>query len=221
MTHINNIATFVREGFIYAPSYRKQKQWSTDYHEISNRRESMLGGENNNVAFYFSPITDMAFAVASGRKVKFRDYHNNIIGPSNSNDIVYMVMDIEDAVSNYSYKFTDQSYNSETRIPNIYLDWDNDKNKINWSLFNETPRKGRIPDIGYNGAGKYCNSRDEEQWVLRGPIRMAEFWIQDKVDINHLKCFIVKEQDKKEQICDILRENGMDIAVYAEPDAFF
>lgn len=221
MTHIENITTFVRDGYMYAPSHNNQPQWTISYSDIVHRRDSNMG-TNNKVAFYFSPITSMAYTIAENN-VTVNDSNGRSVGNSCFNDIVFMVMDIETVIfNNYTYQFTDQAYNRSPNIATVYDNWDNDKDKVNWDLFNENPYKGSIPEIAYGGTCRYFfNDPNRDGCENRSAIRMAEFWIKDRVDIRHLTCFIVKNKENKSRICDILEANGIDVAVYVKPDVFF
>ncbi len=65
MTHKNNIEIFVNGGRIFAQSYESQPQWKISSEEITNRRQQQ-GQLNDKIAFYFSPITDMVYAIFCG-----------------------------------------------------------------------------------------------------------------------------------------------------------
>lgn len=221
MTHKNNISIFVNDGAIYALSCKSQPQWAISYDNITNRRKSQQN-TNDKIAFYFSPLTSMAYAISQGgvplRCPKNQKQEDN----AKLLDVVFIVLDIQKAITEYEYQFTNQAFNKETQIADIYNSWDNDKDKIHWNLFNEHPIKGKILEIGYNGAGRYFNSiSNEDKWLQRGDIRMAEFWIKDRLDLNDICCFIVKNTNVENFIKEQMQGTQYEkIPVYCKSDVY-
>lgn len=222
MTHSNNIAQFVADGAVCALNTKHQPQWSINYANIVNRRQQQnTHGINDKIAFYFSPITMMAYAIHKGR-VDLICPNNTNQGAVNMNDVVFMIVDIKIAITK-KYQFTDQAYNKVTQIAQIYNNWQTEKNNIQWNLFNEKPYTAKIPEIGYNGVCKYAHNRhNSENHMNRKDIRMAEFWIFDKLYISDIKCFITKTLDTRQKINNILAQSQYKTTpVYCKRGVYF
>lgn len=219
MTHKNNIQTFLNDGFICA-NQQNQKQWAISYSDIVQRR-SISGALNDKVAFYFSPITAMQYTI-SINNVVLTNLNGMTQGKVDINDVVFMVMRIEKALE-YEYEFTNRAFNSTSNIAQIYNDWDTNKNKIEWKWFNETPAKGTINEISYNGSCKFFQNIERNGiWYERSQIRMAEFWIKNKVDLLDIQCFVVKTEQLKQEIEQIINSSQFsNIPVYCKQDVFF
>ena len=225
MSHKDNIATFVEDRALFAPNYRAQPQWSICYDNIVKRRNDSKHSISDNVAFYFSPLTAMSYAI-SQKKVDLSCPENKICGKVDLSDVVYIVVDIDVAIDKYDYKFTDHAYNEENEIAKIYSNWSNDSDKIDWVVFNEGfPNYGKaeIDEIDYGGANKLSsNHQSEERWHNRKSKRMAEFWIEDQLHFSDIKCLVVKTENLKNEIETMLKDTEYDnIPVYCKPNVYY
>ena len=213
MTHSHNISQFVTDGVIYARQTKYQPQWSICYENIVKRRQHAVYNTDDKISFYFSPVTSMAYTISHGN-VPLTCSNGVNQGSVNIDDVVFMVVDIETAVQKYKYQFTDQAYNKSTQIAQVYKDWHTNKNNI---------QMAKIPEIGYNGACKFAHNIDhEEKWMHRQDIRMAEFWIFDKLHLSDVQCFITKTQDTQNKINNILQQSLYgSIPVYYKLGVYF
>ncbi|MPQ76660.1 DarT ssDNA thymidine ADP-ribosyltransferase family protein [Hydrogenovibrio sp. JE_KL2] len=221
MTHILNIDIFLNDGFLYAPNYRNQPQYSVSYDGINQRRGTMTlpNGRalHDYVPFYFSPLTPMAYTISQGNLSLISPNQDNL-GRVNVDDIVFCVLNLEtvyrigyeckvstSACNNFAYEICDDIQQAD----------------INWQLFNEYPIKASIPEEGYGGACAYFHDRDSIPYQNRRAVRGAEFLIADKLDVNHIDFFVVKNDEIAFSVRQKLSDKGFGQPVYVKSDCYY
>lgn len=221
MTHIKNIDTFLADGFLYAPNFQNQSQYSVSYDQINQFRGRihLPNGRNlhDYVPFYFSPLTPMAYTISQGN-LSLMDPNNTNLGRVTNDDIVFIGLNIDNVYRHgYLYQVSNTACNN---FAFAVFDTIHQAN-INWNLFNQDPYKASIPNVGYDGACQYFQDRDSEPYQNRRAVRGAEFLIADQVNVNHIDFLVVKN----DTICTALRQKlanySLQIPVYVEPDCYY
>ncbi|MDG6777278.1 DarT ssDNA thymidine ADP-ribosyltransferase family protein [Thiomicrorhabdus sp. zzn3] len=221
MTHINNLDTFLADGFLYAPNYMNQPQYSVSYAQINQFRGNMTLGNgralHDYVPFYFSPLTPMAFTISQGNLSLIAPNNTNM-GRVTNNDIVFIGLNLENVYRHgYQYQVSNSACNNFA-----FATYDTvQQANINWNLFNEDPYKASIHNEGYDGACRYFHDRDSAPYQNRRAVRGAEFLIADRVDMNHIDFFIVKNDTIGATLRQKLANYGLQIPVYVEPDCYY
>ena len=227
MTHFRNVEQHMADGNLYARNNPLgTAQYSICYDEIVQRRGTQIftpkqQNINQYVPFYFSPCTGMALAIAGGY-VKFTSPDGTVLGQSNNDDVVFYVCDPQEVHAlNLEYWITDIGCNSG--IPPLFSnDIEDLESHINWKLFDETDRMGRIPEIGYNGVCRWTHNRDEPpHHQNRKKERMAEFLVRDHLPVELIKCIVTKNDNVRTQVEQWVNANGRNIDVYTKRGCFY
>ena len=221
MTHINNIDPFLAGGFLYAPNFRNQPQYSVSYAQINHFRGGihLPNGRNlhDYVPFYFSPLTHMAFTISQGNL--------SLIAPDNTNqgtvtndEIIFIGLSLDNVYQHgYHYQVSSSACNNFAfEIYNTI-----EEANIDWNLFNEAPYKASIHNEGYDGACRYFQDRDSEPYQNRKAVRGAEFLIADQVDMSHIDFFVVKNATIATTLGQKLANHHVQIPVHVEPDCYY
>jgi len=221
MTHKNNIDIFIEEGYLYALNHKYQKQYAISYQGINTLRSTMqvFNGKylHDYVAFYFSPLTPMSYAISKG-KVELRDLDNNLKGMVDKSDVIYFVISLDDLASlNYETIVSNSACNNFTFETFKTCD----ETGIDWSLFNEAPIKGNISEIDYYGSCRYIQYMDQERYQNRSAIRGAEFLVLDKIKFSDINIIVVNNEKTKIEIKHKLNEKGIDKVVLVKPDCYY
>ena len=92
---------------------------------------------------------------------------------------------------------------------------------IEWRLFDETPRMGHIPEIGYQGVGKYFRSTDSDGRQQRGEIRSAEFLVRDSYPMRLTSCIVTQNLTVRTELQEAMEQSSFDIPVLLKPGCFY
>lgn len=229
MTQYQDLRQFFADGELRSKNHLlAQSCHQASYIEIVNRRNTSViitpDGKviNEHVAFYFSPITAMAYTIHK-KNVTLIDPQGNVLGPATMDDRVFFVANIEKiAKSNLDFWFSNVACNSLAPLPAFEKDIAKLEQHIDWSVFDENPIVGNIPEIGYSGVTKYQHNRDEPaRYANRRQKRMAEFLIRDKVPINLFDCIITKNDSIKNAVECMMKGTGLEIPVFANAGCYF
>lgn len=227
MTHYRNVERQMIDGRIYARNNPNgQPRYSICYDEIVHRR----GAEqytpnsvnlNHYVPFYFSPATAMAFAIKGG-KVNFKTPGGEDLGPgSNEHVVFYICNPTRVHHAELEYWFTDIACNSGL-APNFSNDIQMIEEHVSWNLFDEPPKMGNIPEIGYNGACQWFHDRDEPlRYQNRKKERMAEFLVRDHFPVELIDCIVTKNDRIRTQVEHWVNVNGRNTNVYTKRGCFY
>src|ERR1700674_3485793 len=150
------------------------------------------------VPFYFAPRSPMLFTINKGN---VRDC------PHRQPDIVHIVTTVATiAASGLPYVFYD--YNATLDIATCYSSA-TDLDKINWSLFFESPRM--------DGYCQYWHSRmDVAKHVLRQETRQAEFLVHKSVPLKLVTMVGAYDQVKADEVREIFEDADIDLPVEAK-----
>jgi len=227
MTYYRNIRLFLSDGAEYAKNHRQARRcFRTSYTQIVNRRGTEFwtpDHENINdfVPFYFSPVTSMAYTIHKGN-VPLLTPEGQADGYASSGDLAFIVCNTDRiGQSELDFWFTDIACNSAF-APNFENNLSNLDSHIDWSLFDETKGKAKIPEIGYNGVHWDFRSLDEPaKYKNRHRKRMAEFMVKDFLPFDLVDCIVVQNHDIKSHIDTWIAESAFEIQVYVKPGCYF
>ena len=228
MTYYKNLQTYLADGRLYAKnSQYVQAGYRISYDDIVNRRgsanfETPCGSNVNDfVPFYFSPSTGMAYAIHKG-KVLLKDPDGKTLRCASMNDVAYIVVAPETLfISGRDFWFTDIACNS-AQIPQYNRNSAEFETHIDWALFDDNSKMGKIPEIGYEGVCMYQQDRDQPvEHQMRGKKRMAEFMIKDYLQMSEVCCIILKDQSHLPEVQGWIDASGLQISVYQKPNCFF
>lgn len=228
MTHYKNLEVYLGAVAIYAKnSPHVQAGYRISYDEIVNRRGTAEFttpcGSNLNefVPFYFSPITKMAYAIHA-QNVPLRDPAGVHLGQAEMDDVAYVVVDPGVLfASGRKCWFTDIACNSA--LPPEYEDQPGRlEQHVDWALFDDTPKTGYIPELGYEGVCRWQHDRDTPvEHQQRSKKRMAEFMVRDHLRMDEVCCIILKKQTHLREVTGWVAASGLAIPVYVKPDCYF
>ena len=176
---------------------------------------------NNYVPFYFSPATAMAFAIAKGR-VNFKSPNGEDLGAGSNEQVVFYVCDPRRVHNmDLEYWFTNFACNSGL-VPNFTDNIELLESHISWNLFDEDPRMGKLPEIGYDGTCSWFHDRDNPpRYQNRKKERMAEFLVRDHFPIELIECIVTKNDNIRTQVEQWITANGRNIDVYTKRGCFY
>lgn len=228
MTHYLDCATFFADGELRSKNHGLgQPCHRTSYESIVNRRgtdfKTPCGRPvNDHVAFYFSPLTSMAFTIAKGN-VPLIGPAGAHLGMATMDDRVFFVANVEKfANAGLSYWFSDIACNSLSPPPNFDDDVGKIEGHVDWSLFDEFPMAASIAEIGYKGVTKYFADRDDPpRWANRSRKRMAEFLVRDAIPLSMFDCIITKTDWIKAQVESMMKRAGVALPVYTKSGCYF
>jgi len=228
MTHYRNLQTYLSSGYLFAKnSPHLQAGYRISYDEIVARRGTRdfttPSGSNVNdfVPFYFSPSTSMAFTIHKGN-VPLKAPDGARLGMASMNDVAYLVVQPATlSVSGREFWFTNIACNSG--VPATYNnDISEMQSHVDWMLFDETPKMGRIEEIGYDGVCRYSFDRDEpDRYRMRSKKRMAEFMVKDYLQMNEVSCIVLKNNTHLDDVQAWVNASGLHIPVYVKPGCYF
>jgi hypothetical protein len=167
MTYYRNLQRYLADGAIYAiNSPHVQPGFRISFDDIVARRGTVnfatpCGSTVNDfVPFYFSPVAKMAYTIHVGN-VDFKAPTGERLGRATMDDVAYLVVDPGRlSASGRQCWFTDIACNSA--IPPAYeSDLGRLAHHVTWSLFDDSPYKAQIPEVGYQGVCRWQHDRDE------------------------------------------------------------
>jgi len=227
LTYYKNVEFFLRDGAVFAKNHKPlQRCWRTSYQDIVNRRGTDFwtpDGDNINdyVPFYFSPKTPMAYTIFM-ENVPLVSPDGMGYGMAKQGDIVFLVSTAQMvAQSQMPFWFSDVACNTMAPQPNYSNDISQIENHIQWQFFDETPKSGHIPEIGYNGVCSWFQNRDDGIHHNRASHRGAEFMVKDALPMNLVDCIVVNNNDIKNQIETWMQASNFDIPVYVKTGCYF
>lgn len=228
MTHFKNLETYLVSGILYAKNSPKvQAGYRISFDDIVARRGSAEfttpcgANVNDFVTFYCSPCTKMAYSIHSGN-VPLKAPNGAELGTANMDDVVYMVVSpMTLFTSGRSCWYTDIACNSG--FPATYNGNPTElETHIEWPLFDDTPRMGHIPEIGYEGVCRWQHDRDQPiEHQMRSKKRMAEFMVKDHLQMNEVSCIILKNRSHLAEVQAWVNASDTQIPVYVKPGCFF
>jgi len=228
MTHYKNLQTYLAAGHLYAKNSQfLQAGYRISFDDIVARRGSAAfttpcgSNVNDYVPFYFSPCTKMAYSIHVGN-VPLKAPNGAMLGQAGMDDVAYVVVNPAILVaSGRSCWFTDIACNSG--IPANYNDSLAElETHIAWALFDDTPRMGSIPEIGYEGVCRWQHDRDHPiEHQMRSKKRMAEFLVKERLQMNEVSCIVLKNQTHLEEVQAWVNSSHTPIPVYVKPWCFF
>lgn len=227
MTYYKNLTRFFSDGCEFARNHHKAvRGYSISYDNIAERRGTSRfttpcdSNVNDFVPFYFSPSTKMAFAIHRGNVV-LKDPEENELGSIDMNDVVYMIVDPEILFnSGRDFWYTNISCNSAVS-PCYHNNREELSKTVNWALFDEDPKMGSIPEIGYDGVCQYQHDRDQPGYSMRSKERMAEFMVRDYLQMSELRCIVLKDRRHQEEVQALVNGSGINIPVLIKPGCYF
>lgn len=176
---------------------------------------------NDFVPFYFSPCTKMALSIHLGN-VPLRSPDNTEMGIASMNEVAYIVVDPSGLFdSGRDCWFTDIACNSG--IPANYNSNPRElETHIDWTLFDETPKMGSIPEIGYEGVCSWQHDRDHPiEHQMRSRKRMAEFMVKNHLQMSEVSCIVLKNDTHLGEVRSWVDTSQIPIPVYVKPRCFY
>ncbi|MGO1118120.1 DUF4433 domain-containing protein [Rhodovibrionaceae bacterium A322] len=229
MTYYKDLVLFLNDGELRSKNHpHPQLCHQTSYSSIVNRRnEDAMRVSNDSVVndyvpFYFSPITAMAYAIHMN-KVDLKAPSGEVLGRATMDNRIFFVCKTENFVgSDLQYFFSDLACNSLAPLPSYQNDLGTLESHVNWSLFDDEPIVGSIPEIGYNGVCGWFHDRDNpEKHQNRSRQRMAEFLVRDQLPLEFVDCIVVKTESLKKEVDDFMTASSWDIPVLVNRGCYF
>ncbi|MDX1016377.1 DUF4433 domain-containing protein [Sinorhizobium medicae] len=228
MTHYRDCARFFADKELRSKNHNHaQLCHQTSYASIVNRRgtdyQTPCGRAiNDHVAFYFAPLTSMAYTIYMGN-VDLIDPDGVAQGKATMDDRVFFVAGVDKfADSQLPFWFSDIACNSKSPPPRFDSDLSKIETHVDWSLFDDGYYAAAIPEIGYTGVTRYCGNRDDPvRYQDRGRRRMAEFLVRDAIPLTLFDCIITKTDWIKAQVESMMHGTGVDLPVLAKRGCYF
>ena len=223
-----DIQTFLADGEIRSKNHPNQQVChQTSYQNLVQRRGTEefrlpFGGVVNDcVAFYFSPLTSFTCAIHRGC-VQVTPPNGGVSTTSRLDDRVFLVAKVSDIYgAGLQCCFSNYALNSTVPEPAVEINHNLLETHIDWSMFDEDPLAGSIPEIGYGGSCRYFNSRDiPERYQRRKPIRMAEFLVQTALPLHLVTCVLTPNEQLKTLVQQAVQAAGYRLSVLAKPGCF-
>ena len=161
------------------------------------------------VPFYFAPRSPMLYSIT----------HNNVpeAEETDQDNFVYLVSSV-DNIRDLQFVFTDYQaivtyasfYNELTKL-----------DKVCWDLICGEPHFPK-PSSPFCGYCKYFLNNDmDPRYVKRKEARLAEFLVLSQVPIDKICMIVVKNQEKKELVENLLHGHGINITIEIRADWYF
>lgn len=223
-----DVPTFLADGEVRSKNHPNQQAChQTSYQNLVQRRGTTdfqlpFGGVVNDcVAFYFSPLTSFTFAIHRGNV--------NVMPPNGGDqtisrleDRVFLVAKVSDLYrAGLRCCFSNYALNSTVPEPIVVDDPGLLETHINWTMFDDHPLAGSIPEIGYGGSCQFFNSRaTPERYQVRKPIRMAEFLVRTAVPLGLFTCLVAPNELQKSLLLQQVRAASYQLPVFSKPGCF-
>lgn len=228
MTHYLDCARFFADRQIRSKNHgQSQLCHQTSYASIVNRRGTEFRTPcgraiNDHVAFYFSPLTSMAYTIHMGN-VDLVDPNGVVRGKATMDDRVFFVAGVNRFVnSQLPFWFSDTACNSQSPPPRFEADVAKIETHVDWSLFDDGSYAAGIPEIGYTGVTRYFANRDDPpRYQDRARKRMAEFLVRDAIPLSMFDCIITKTDWIKAQVESMMHAAGVDLPVLVKRGCYF
>lgn len=223
-----DLPIFLADGEVRSKNHPNQQGChQTSHQNLVQRRGTNefklpFGGVVNDcVAFYFSPLTSFTCSIHRGG-VQVIPPNGGAQTTSQLQDRVFLVAKVSALYgAGLQCCFSNYALNSAAPTPVIKNDPNLLETHINWTMFDEDPLAGSIPEIGYGGSCKYFLSKDTPiRYQLRKPIRMAEFLVQTAVPLHLFACLVAPSDQRKALIQQQLQVAGSQLPVFSKPWCF-
>lgn len=223
-----DIPTFLADGEVRSKNHPNQQVChQTSYQNLVQRRGTEefrlpFGGVVNDcVAFYFSPLTSFTCAIHRGG-VQVIPPNGGEVTKSRLEDRVFFVAKVSELYgAGLQCCFSNYALNSTVPEPAVINDSGLLETHINWTMFDDYPLTGGIPEIGYSGSCQYFHSKDTpERYQLRKPIRMAEFLVQTAVPLHQFACVVAPNEQRKTLVQERVQAAGYQLPVFSKPGCF-
>ncbi|MBT2133370.1 DUF4433 domain-containing protein [Croceibacterium sp. LX-88] len=224
-----DIEHFARDGEIRSKNHvNPQPCHQTSYQSIVSRRgtdefEMPCGGvANDYVPFYFSPITSFTYTIYKGN-VDLRSPAGQVLGIATQDSRAFVVSRADRVLGNVDTAyFTNTSLNSKALEVRFGRDICELEDVVNWSLFDDTPKVGAIPEIGYDGVCFYFKDRaTPAAHQNRSRERMAELLVKNAFPFDLTECILVKTPEAKARVDAILAQHEVLIPVYVNIGCYY
>jgi hypothetical protein len=227
--YYKDVALFVADGEVRAKNHPvPQACHQTSYQDIVARRGTadlpMPGGSvvNDYVPFYFSPITAFTYTIFRGN-VSLRSPDDRVLGTAVQENRPFLVAKADRVLSSgIKAYFSNIALNRRDSDLIIESDPRLLEQVVNWSVFDDSPRAGHIPEVGYEGVCSYFSDRDTPvAYQKRKSERMAEFLVHGAVPLDLFECIVVHDNKIAAAVTAMLKEGGITIPVYVKPGCYF
>ncbi|MBS1026844.1 DUF4433 domain-containing protein [Gluconobacter albidus] len=227
--HFEDLPTFLADGEVRAKRHPfPQLCHQASYQEIVNRRgtdEFILPNGcvvNDFVPFYFSPITSFTFTIYK-ENVPLISPQGVYLRQACEDDRVFLVSSPQNFVNSGLFTcFSDYALNSKAPMPTIETDLAKLEDHVHWRVFDECPMVAAISDIGYAGVCKwYHNMATPPERMTRSAKRMAEFLVYGAVPLGKILCIVVKTDDMRATLEDMMAVSGWNIPILTNRGCFF
>ncbi|MEP7457514.1 DarT ssDNA thymidine ADP-ribosyltransferase family protein [Phyllobacterium sp. SB3] len=228
MTYYLDCARFFLDGELRSKNHAgEQPCHQTSYPGIVSRRGTQITTPcgrpiNDHVAFYFSPLTAMAFTIHKGN-VPLVAPDGQPLGTATMDDRVFFVCNIERfTTAPMPIWFSDIACNSLAPPPVFGSDVTKIEQHLEWSLFDDGAYSAHIPEIGYQGVTRYFADRDDPpRYANRSRKRMAEFLVRDAIPLTMFDCIIVKNDWIKSEVERMMAPTEISLPVYVKSGCYF
>jgi len=224
-----DLPTFLADGEVRAKNkHPAQACHQTSYPDIVNRRGTQQfpmpngGVVNDYVPFYFSPVTSFTFTIYK-RNVPLVSPSGEDLGQACEDDRIFFVARPESfQADGMPFCFSDYALNSNAPIPTLETDLGLHESHVHWDVFDESPKKARIPTIGYNGVCYwFFNMASPPNRKTRSSKRMAEFLIRDAVPLEKIDCIIAKSDAIRDTLMVMMDASDWNIPIYTNSGCYF
>lgn len=225
-----DIELFARDGEVRAKNHANaQACHQTSYAELVDRRgtaefQMPCGGVvNDYVPFYFSPFTAFCYTIYKGN-VQLRNPDGAILGRATQDERSFLVFKAATLINHEGLEtyFSNTALNNKTIDIEFGTSMGQLETVVKWSLFDDPPMSGMIPEVGYKGCCPYFLSKaDPERYQDRSPRRMAEFLVKSAVPLNLAECVLTPSAEKKAQVEAVLAAYGINLPVHFKSGCFF
>lgn len=221
--------TFLSDGEIRAKNHpNPQLVHQTSHASIVSTRGTDLftlpfgGVVNDYVPFYFSPMTGFTFTISQGN-IDLRSPTNHVLGKASDDERIFLVFDIDQLQkSGLNFCFSNVALNSAVPMPVLETDLAKLATHVEWSMFDDPPMTAHIPEIGYEGVGRWFHSpASPQKYQNRSKQRMAEFLVKDAVPLSLATCVIAKSAAMQQHLQGQMNASNWDIPIFAKPGCYF
>lgn len=228
MTYYQDCARFFDDGELRSKHHHVgQPCHQTSYPDIVSRRGTQLATPcgraiNDHVAFYFSPMTAMAYTIHMGN-VPLVSPDGVVLGKATMDDRVFFVANVEKiAKAGLPIWFSDIACNSLSPPPKYESDLAKIETHVDWSMFDDGYYTAQISEIGYSGVTRFFHDRDDPQrYANRSRKRMAEFLVRDAMPLSMFDCIITKTDWIKAQVESMMVGKGVALPVHVKTGCYF
>lgn len=227
--HFNDLPLFLADGEVRAKNSPVPQQChQTSYKEIVDRRGTNefempnCRVVNDFVPFYFSPVTSFTYTIYQ-QNVPLMSPDGTYIRQACEDDRVFLVSSPSAFEGSGIFTcFSDFALNSRAPMPTIESDPTRLEEHVHWDVFDEHPKVGAIDEIGYGGVCKWFhNMATPPERQTRSAKRMAEFLVLGAVPLDRIVCIVVKTNEMKRTLEEMIAATAWEIPVVAKRGCFY